>query len=97
MIIVQDSIPGLAVNLPITTSGGYNYRADLAFPERKVVIEYQSEYHGDEAQRRKDMTRRARLEADGWYVMEVNADDLSDPAELLQRIRLVLAQRSTSV
>ena len=93
VMIVQDAIPGLDVNLWITTSGGYRYRADLAFPGHKVVIEYQSEYHGDEGQRRKDMTRRARLEADGWFVMEVNADDLRDPAELLQRIRRVLAMR----
>ena len=93
VIIVRAGVAGLSVNFPITTSGGFRYRADLAFPERKVVVEYQSEYHGDESQRRKDMTRRARLEADGWYVMEVNADDLRDPAELVQRIRRVLAAR----
>lgn len=93
LILVQAGIPGLEVNLPITTSGGYHYRGDLAFPARKMVVEYQSEYHGDEVQRRRDMTRRARLEADGWYVMEVNADDLRNPAELLQRIRRVLADR----
>lgn len=93
VIIVQAGLPGLSVNLPITTSGGFDYRADLAFPERKVVIEYQGGYHGDEAQRRKDMTRRSRLEADGWFVMEVNADDLKNPTELLHRIRRVLVGR----
>lgn len=40
------------------------------------------------------MTRRSRLEAKGWYVMELNADDLKDPDELLMRIRLVLARRN---
>jgi very-short-patch-repair endonuclease len=93
VILVQARIPGLEVNWPITTAGGHHYRADLAFPQKKMVIEYQSRYHGDEVQRRKDMTRRARLEADGWYVMEVNADDLRDPAELVHRIRQVLAAR----
>lgn len=93
VIIVQSGIAGLSINFPITTSGGFNYRGDLAVPERKMIIEYQGEYHGDEAQRRKDMTRRARLEADGWYVMEVNANDLRDPGELVQRIRQVLAGR----
>jgi len=94
VILVEGGVPGLAVNYPITTSGGFDYRADLAVPSRKMVIEYQGEYHGDEVQRRKDMTRRARLEADGWYVMEVNADDLRDPVELLQRIRKVLEGRA---
>lgn len=93
VILVRAAVPGLSVNLPITTSGGFDYRADLALPARKVVIEYQSEYHGDEAQRRKDMTRRSRLEADGWFVIEVNADDLKNPSELVQRIRLVLSGR----
>jgi very-short-patch-repair endonuclease len=93
VIIIQAGITGVAVNLPVTTSGGFRYRIDLAVPARKVAIEYQGEYHGDEAQRRTDMTRRARLEADGWYVLEVNADDLRDPAELVQRIRRVLAAR----
>ena len=39
------------------------------------------------------MTRRSRLEAQGWYVMEINADDLGDPVELVARIRSVLARR----
>lgn len=93
VIIVQANITGLEVNWPITTTGGQHYRADLAFPQKKMIIEYQGGYHGDEAQRRRDMTRRARLEADGWYVMEVNADDLRDPAELVRRIRRVLVAR----
>jgi very-short-patch-repair endonuclease len=39
------------------------------------------------------MTRRARLEANGWFVMLVNANDLRDPDELVRRIRTVLAAR----
>jgi hypothetical protein len=39
------------------------------------------------------MTRRSRLEADGWFMIEVNANDLRDAPELLQRIRRVLASR----
>lgn len=93
VILLQGGVAGLEVNWPIVTSGGFKYRADLAFPDRKVIIEYQSEYHGDEAQRRRDMTRRSRLEADGWFMIEVNANDLRDAPELLQRIRRVLASR----
>ena len=40
------------------------------------------------------MTRRSRLEAQGWYVMEINADDLGDPVEIVARIRSVLARRA---
>jgi len=39
------------------------------------------------------MTRRSRIEAQGGYVMEINADDLRNPAELMARIRSVLISR----
>ena len=93
VVILLGGIPGVVANLPITTSGGFHYRGDLAFPERKVIVEYQSELHNSPEAFRADMTRISRLEADGWYVMLVNKDDLDDPAELLQRIRQVLATR----
>ena len=94
VIILMARLPGLVANLPITTSGGFDHRADLAFPELKVLVEYQSDYHSDPDNFRADMTRRARLEADGWFVMLVNANDLRDPDELIARIRTVLAARA---
>lgn len=93
VILVTAGLTGLAVNLPITTSGGYSYRADLAFPAARVIIEYQSDFHRDPDRYRKDMTRRSRLEADGWFVIEINADDLGNPAELVARVSRVLAGR----
>ncbi|GAB3031415.1 DUF559 domain-containing protein [Parafrigoribacterium mesophilum] len=93
VVMLLGGIPGVVANLPITTSGGFRYRADLAFPERKVIVEYQSELHNSPAAFRADMTRVSRLEADGWFVILVNKDDLDNPAELLQRIRQVLATR----
>jgi very-short-patch-repair endonuclease len=83
----------LVANLPIRTSGGYGYRADLAFPDVKVIVEYQSRFHDTTKNFTDDMTRKSRLEADGWHVIEVNAPDLDDPAELIARIRRVLSRR----
>ncbi|MHA6669910.1 endonuclease domain-containing protein [Homoserinimonas sp. A447] len=73
---------------------GTQYRGDFAFPREKVIVECQSEYHSETEQFRRDMTRIANLPADGWYVMQVNADDLRNPRELTDRIRHVLSQRS---
>jgi len=89
-ILVQAQLQGLVANLPITTTDGYRYRADLAFPAQRVLVEYQSDYHGDMKQFRADMTRRGRLEADGWVVVLVNSDDLKNPEELVARIRRTL-------
>jgi very-short-patch-repair endonuclease len=87
-------VPGLAVNLPIITSGGYKYRADIAMPVKRVIVEYQSLLHMTPERYRADMTRRSRLEADGWFVIEVNAQDLADPGELVSRVTRVLAGRA---
>lgn len=93
VIIVRAHIPGVVTNLWITTSGDYRYRGDLAIPAKKVIIEYQSRFHDGSKEFRADMTRISRLEADGWYVLQVNADDLDNPRELVQRIRTILASR----
>lgn len=93
VVIVRAGLPGLVTNLPITTSGGYSYRGDLVFPERKTIVEYQSRFHESPEAFRKDMTRISRLEADGWVVIQINNDDLADPEELVRRIERVLASR----
>jgi very-short-patch-repair endonuclease len=94
VILLDAQLPDLSANLEIITSGGHHYRADLAFSRERVLLEYQSDYHGDIGQFRADMTRRSRLEADGWYVLFINADDLNDPEELVERIRKVLRSRT---
>ena len=93
VIVVTSGIPGAQANLPITTSGGYRYRADIAFPEKKVIVEYQSRFHDGSKEFRADMTRISRLEADDWYVMQVNRNDLDGPVELISRLRRVLSGR----
>jgi very-short-patch-repair endonuclease len=58
-----------------------------------VLLEYQGDYHRTPEQFRADMTRLSRLEADGWYVFQINADDLKNPEELVARLHRVLAAR----
>jgi len=94
VIVIKARIPGFVANLSIEVPGA-RYRGDLVFPHKKVIVEYQSEYHFDPVQRRKDMTRIDRLQAAGWFVMQVNLDDLNHPDELVARIRSVLDSRPT--
>jgi very-short-patch-repair endonuclease len=95
VIVIEAGLYGLEVNFPIRTSGGYNYRADLAFPREKVIVEYQSAFHETPESFRADMTRVSRLEADEWKVMQVNKDDVANAPELVVRIRRVLRERAT--
>lgn len=93
VLLTLGGIGGLVANLEIVTTDGFRYRADLAIPEKRLVIEYQSDqFHGHEV-RRADLTRKSRIEADRWYVMEVGAADLDDPDELCRRILRILASR----
>ncbi len=94
LIVTRARMEGLRVNYKIRTSGGFDYRADLAFPGAKVVVEYQSRFHDSADRQVKDRTRRSRLQADGWVVIEVSSEDLRHPEELLARIRRTVAARS---
>jgi very-short-patch-repair endonuclease len=94
VIVVQAALPALRVNYEIVQlETGATVRTDLAFDKYKVLLEYQGDYHRTaKGQWRKDMTRRSRLEADGWIVIELNADDLRDPEELVSRIEAALTR-----
>ncbi len=90
--------PALRAALPLLNDRSESRRESLlrvlvVTGERKVVIEYQSRFHDESKDFRADMTRISRLEADGWFVMQVNNDDLSNPRELAERIRTVLKVR----
>lgn len=75
----------------VDTEDGKHLRTDFALRQYRVLLEYQGDYHRSKVgQWRKDMTRRSRLESMGWVVMDLNADDLRDPAELAARIRATI-------
>ena len=96
--LMRQGITGLSINHWIVLPGVHTrYRADLALVELKIAIEYQGEHHHDLEEWRKDMTRKSRLRAHNWYVFEVNLLDLDDPAELAQRLRLVIEQRARAL
>ena len=91
VLLLTSALPGLEVNMRITVTGGWRYRGDLVFPRAKMIVEYQGDHHRDPKQYRDDLTRISRLEAEGWYVMQVTTADLDYPIELVDRIRRKLA------
>jgi hypothetical protein len=94
VIIVRGGLPEPEINHTlIDTETGGCLRPDFLFRAHKLILEYQGDYHRTRDQWRKDMTRRAKLEAAGWKVIELNADDLRDPLQLVARIRTALWAR----
>ena len=92
VILAEAGVVGFVPNHPVRIRGR-RFRIDLAFPELKVAIEYQGDYHRAPEQWRRDMSRRAILTSDGWMVIEINADDLEHAAELVALVQHALATR----
>ena len=91
-MLVLGGITGLHPNLWVTVRRR-RLRIDIAVPTRRLAIEYQSEYHLEPAQHRKDMTRASILASDEWLTLEINSDDMDSPAEVVDRVRHTLRTR----
>jgi hypothetical protein len=63
---------------------------DLAWPEHRLVVEYEGAYHFDGVQIAKDDRRYERLIAAGWTVIRLAAHDLRDMADVVRRIAAAL-------
>ena len=88
VILTRGGITGFRVNHWVTASNGKRYRVDVAFPAVRLALEYQGGHHADPNQYRKDVSRRAHLEADHWTVLEIAADDVGPELVDLVRARL---------
>lgn len=68
---------------------------DLAYPAKRVLIEYEGDAHRENRRRwRGDFERVRAFQQAGWTVIRVNADDLTDEARcnaLIAQLRLLLA------
>jgi Protein of unknown function (DUF559) len=68
--------------------GAFVARADLAWPDRKVVVEFDGDVHRERDVFVKDLRRQNRLIAEGWTVLRfTSADVLGRPDEVLAEIR----------
>lgn len=75
------------------SSGRFVARLDLAYPDRRLAVEYDGSLHW--AQRRADDRRRDALRALGWDVIVVSAEDYyREPQALVANVRLALARRA---
>jgi hypothetical protein len=77
--------------------GRFVARVDFAWPELRLALEYDGEWHAEPAQFGRDRRRLNRLTAAGWTVVFVTAADLHDPERLLARIAEALASRCAAI
>ncbi|MBG6214204.1 hypothetical protein RCH23_002689 [Cryobacterium sp. CAN_C3] len=97
LFLVDAGIPEPVVNFEIRDAEGYFVaRVDLSWPRFKLCIEYEGDGHRSDPRRfRADITRRERVEEQGWRMIRITDDDLKNNGlELLRRVRAALVARS---
>jgi very-short-patch-repair endonuclease len=82
---------------PVRVNGRLVARVDLAYPDARVAIEYDSDaWHSGVARRHKDAERRNRLRALGWTVVEITSAMLRAPDALVGLVRGLLANHGSA-
>jgi hypothetical protein len=81
----------------IRVAGSLLGRVDLAFPEARLVIEYEGAYHFEGDQIAMDDDRYARLRAAGWTVLRLSATDLRDLDAVVVRVRAALLSAEMAI
>lgn len=78
LMFVGAGFPEPEVNAPLTDGAGeWLAEGDLVWREQRVVGEYQGAVHASRRRRSADSSRVRGLEAEGWTVLEVWAEDVA--------------------
>jgi hypothetical protein len=91
LLIHHGGLPRPIAQYRIRVDGRFLARADFAWPQHRLALEYDGVWHGEPSQFRRDRQRLNRLTAAGWRVIFVTAADLRDPGALIARIAQALA------
>jgi hypothetical protein len=90
--LVRSGVPRPECNLNVVHHGQWLARVDMAWPEYRVIVEYDGTVHLPEAQRRKDALRRNLLQDAGWIVIVFTAADLRHPERMAALVRAAFAR-----
>ncbi|BDZ55822.1 hypothetical protein [Agromyces marinus] len=97
--LVAAGLPEPALNHRVALADGTERMIDLAYPEYRVGIEYQSDLHRSPAAWRRDIRRLEMLADAGWTIVQATADDVSGDGRLrgstafAERVRARLRSR----
>jgi len=92
LLLHRAELPPPVLQFEVRVDGRFVARVDFAWPDRKVILEYDGAHHADAVQMRRDRKRLNELVNAGWVVLHATASDLQDPSVLLRAIRRALAR-----
>lgn len=84
-------MPAPVPQFAVRVDGRFVARVDLAWPDLRVAVEYDGVWHAEPGRFARDRRRLNRLQAAGWRVVFVTAEDLRRPDELVARVAGALA------
>lgn len=90
---VACAMAGLPAPVPqyeVVQDGVWLARVDLAWPEHRVIVEYDGEHHFEGLQIAKDDVRLKALVVAGWRVIRLSAADLRNTDDVVGRIAMAL-------
>jgi len=96
---VACALAGLPAPVPqyeVVEGGTWLARVDLAWPDERLIVEYEGAYHFDGLQLVRDDVRIERLIAAGWRVIRLAAHDLRDMDDVVRRIAEALGRGPTA-
>lgn len=97
LLVIDAGLPEPEVNADVYDDRGrWLAQVDLSYPNLKIALEYEGEYHlTDPAQWAADIARMDRLVEAGWRVIRVTKGEVfGNPTELIARIRRAIAVAS---
>lgn len=96
VLLVQGGLPEPEINLPVRVADGKQILIDLAFPDSKLGLEYEGDWHRTDHEKwASDLIRREELLDVGWEIIRITSRDLyQHPEHLRARIRRRLRARA---
>ena len=95
LLVTRAGLPEPVVNQRHYGAGGeYLGRGDLAYPEWKVLLEYDGSHHYlDEAQGHIDVERLARFADDDWGIVRINRSNVHIAGYVVARVTAALRKK----
>jgi hypothetical protein len=93
VMVLMKGLPRPVPQYEVFAEGVFLGQVDLAWPEVKLIVEYEGAYHFDGLQIFRDDARYERLVAAGWHVIRLSSLDLQDLDDVVRRIDEALRDR----
>ena len=92
--LVLAGLPRPVAQCPVRVSSSLVLHPDLGWPNWRVAVEYDGQWHADAGQLHRDRRRLNRLVAAGWAVLHVTGRRMhTDFAGIVGEVRTTLAER----